>query len=928
MKVIPVDSVDLSVLIVDSADPTPLASNLSYSVGLQNGGPTNATGVVMTDRLPPGVNFVSAVSSQGSCNQAAGVVTCALGSLARGTSAIVTITVRPTVSAQLSNFVSVVSTEFDHAPENNTDIEFTRTGVANMAVAINANPNPVVAGQPLTFTLTAINLGPDPAPSAELSFSVDSAFCEQSISVSQGTVTRDGSGLAAAFGLLPVNGQATLTVTGVAGIDQPLFSSAGVSGGISDPDTSNNFANDTVTVLPGAGLLRFELPNVTVNESGGLAFLNVLRTGGSTGALTVQYATSNLTAVAGSDYTAATGALTFANGETLKQFAVTIRNDTNSECNELLLVRLFNAAGAGGATILCPDTEATVTITDDDGVYSGAVLLVSESTNQPPGSGDGFSSQPSVDASGRFVAFHSDAENLVAGDNNSDRDVFVRDLALGTTRLISRDSLITYGFDPVISGNGSNIVFNTTISELGDALFVHIGALNTNQGVSVTPAGDLAPGGGHAPTISSNGVVIAFESFSTELVALTDNNASGDVFVRDLNSQTTVLVSVNAAGTGSGNDHSHSAKVSADGRYVAFLSDAGDLVSNDTNGATDVFLRDLQAGTTTLVSRRNAGGGSGNGTSGFAVISADGRYVAFASSAPDLVATDNTFSFDVFLFDRVTGTNRIVSVNRFPGGFPGNDESYAPSISANGRYIAFESAATNLVANDLNGGIVDVFVRDVVVGTTVLASLDCAGVSSGNAGSFSPAIAGDGRSVAFLSRASDLTSGDFGEFDGGEEVIIAASGPGAGSYVQLFRRDLATNRTELVSRNVALTGGANNDSDEHGISFQGVTVVFTSFATDLVANDDNFFRDVFAWSSSATPPEPIPTLTITRQGANQVTLSWPSPSTGFNLESTGNLNSPIVWTPVNATITDNGLLRSVTLFIDLNSQARFFRLRK
>lgn len=929
VKVIPVDSVDLAVTTVDSADPVPLASNLVYSVTVQNNGPTNATGVVLTDRLSPGVTFVSATAAQGSCSQAAGVVTCNVGSVARGGATSVTITVRPTTYGLASNYVSVASAEFDHTPENNSDIEITRTGVANMAVAINANPNPVVAGQVLTFTVTAINLGPDPAPVASLSFSVDRAFCEQSIVVSQGTVARDDSFLEAVFGQLPVNGQATLTVSGVAGVDQPLFSSAGVSGGTSDLDTSNNFADDTVTVLPGAGLLRFELPNVTVNESGGPAFVNVIRTGGSVGALTVQYATSNLTAVAGSDFTSASGTLTFAAGETFKQFTVTVRNDTNSECNELLLVRLFNPTGGGGATVLCPDTEATVTITDDDGVYSGNVLLVSQTTNQPVGSGDGFSNTPSVDASGRFVAFESDADNLVPGDNNSDDDVFVRDLVLGTTRLISRDGLITYGYDPVISGSGSNIVFSTSLSGIGAALFVHIGALNTNEAVSVRPDGELASGGSYAPSISSNGVVIAFESYATELVPSSDNNFSRDVFVRDLAAQTTVLVSVNSAGTGTGNGDSYYAKVSADGRYVAFLSDASDLVGNDTNNAPDVFLRDLQAGTTTLVSRRNAGVGSGNGSSEAPVINADGRYVAFASYARDLVATDNTFSRDVFLFDRVTGTNRLVSVNRFPGGFPGDDESYDPSINASGRYIAFVSTATDLLVNDLNGGIADVFVRDVVAGTTVLASLDCAGVTSGNNISFNPVIAGDGRSVAFLSRASDLTSGEFGDFNGGgEETIVAAGGPGGGSYIQLFRRDLTTNRTELVSRNFALTGGANSDSYEPAISFRGVTVAFSSFATDLVSSDDNFNSDVFAWSSSATLPEPEPMLTITRIGVNQVRLSWPSPSTGYNLESTGNLNSPIIWTPVNTTVTDNGLLKSVTLFIDGNTAARFFRLKK
>jgi uncharacterized repeat protein (TIGR01451 family) len=926
VKIIPVNSVNLAVTISESADPVALTSNLVYSVTVQNSGPTNATGVVVTDRLPAGVTFVSATAAQGSCSQAAGVVTCNLGNVARGGFTTATITVRPTTYGLVSNYVSVASTEFDHTPENNSDISFTQAGIADLVAAISANPNPVVAGQPLTFTVTAINLGPDPAPAATLSFSVDSAFCEQSITVSQGTITREEFSLTAELGLLPVNGQATLTIIGVAGIDQTLSSSAAVDAGIADLNRANNFSGIDTAVLPGSGMLRFETASFIERETNGLAVIRVIRTGGSSGTLTAQYTTTNGTALAGSDYTARSGTLTFGPGVVSQQFTVPLVLDTLSECNETVGLRLFNGTGGTG-TVLCSDVDATLNIIDDDGVYTGAVLLVSVNTNQPAQSGDGFSGSPSISADGRFVAFQSYTDDLVEGDNNFRTDVFLRDLLSGTTRLISRDLLIDDGYSPVISGNGSNIVFNTSQGG-GQALFVHIGAQNTNQAVTIRPDGNLSSSGGTDPTISSNGTVIAFSSFANDLATLPDFNGNQDIFARDITAQTTVLVSVNLSGTAAGNGQSYNGRISADGRYVAFLSNASDLVPNDTNNATDVFLRDLQAGTTILVSRRNSGGGSGNGDNDEPAINADGRYVAFTSFARDLIANDDTFSRDVYLFDRVTGTNLLVSVNRF-GTRPPDGNSRGPSISANGRYIAFESAATNIVANDINGELTDIFVRDVIAGTTVLASLDCAGVVSGNDDSYAPAIAGDGRSVAFLSRASDLTSGDFGVFDGGgEETIVAAGGLGGGAFGQLFRRDLTTNRTELLSRNIELMGGANGDSYDHAISFRGTAVAFASYASDLVNNDFNFTSDVFAWSSSATPPEPEPTLTITRIGANQLTLSWPSPSTGYNLESTGNLNSPIVWTPVNATVTDNGLLKSVTLFIDLNTGARFFRLKK
>lgn len=922
-KVIPVDSVEMAVTKLDSPDPAPLASNLIYTVTVRNNGPTNATDVVVTDVLPAGVSFLSAATTQGACSHTAGLVTCTLGGIVRAGTASLTITVRPTAFGRLSNFVSVASAQFDHTPENNTDTEFTQAGVADMAVALSASPNPVTAGHTLTYTVTAINLGPDPAPSAFVHFSIDEAFCPQSFTVSQGTVASGGNFFNGTIGLLPVNGSATLTVTGVSGLDGPLFSSASAGSAVSDPSFANNSAGDTTTVLPGVGLLQFEPSSFTANESDGTASITIIRTGGSTGTLTVQYTTTNGTALAGSDYTAASGTLTFASGITSRQFNVPLRNDTNSECNEILGLRLFNATGGGAATVLCANLEATLAITDDDGLYTGAVLLVSVNTNQPPTTGGAYSGASSVSADGRFVAFESNASDLVPGDDNFDTDVFVRDLLTGTTRMISRDQFLFRSHSPEISGNGSNIAFRRDSS-----LFVHIGTLNTNQAVSVRQDGDLSSSSAYDATISSNGNVIAFTGSGTDFVTEPDANFLPDVFVRDIASQTTVLVSSKLGGNGSGNGQSYNARISADGRYVAFLSDASDLVANDTNGATDVFLRDLQAGTTTLVSRNHLGTGSANNTSDEPMINADGRYVAFTSYARDVVANDNTFSRDVFLFDRIAGTNRFVSVNRFGSG-PGNDDSYGASISANGRFIAFESMATNLVSNDLNGGTLDVFVRDTVAGTTVLVSLDCSGVGSGNSGSYGPVIAGDGRSVAFLSYASDLTSGDFGiPDDDGEAFTAASAGLGGGAHSQLFRRDLTTNRTELLSRNFALTGGGNNESYEPAISFQGLTVAFSSEASDLVENDDNFNSDVFAWSSSATPSEPIPTLTITRQGSNQVVLSWPSPSSGFTLESTDNLNSPILWTPVDALVTDNGLTKTVTLLIDTNITARFYRLRK
>jgi len=208
---------------------------------------------------------------------------------------------------------------------------------------------------------------------------------------------------------------------------------------------------------------------------------------------------------------------------------------------------------------------------------------------------------------------------------------------------------------------------------------------------------------------------------ANDLTADRDTNAADDVFVRDLQMGTTTLVSVNRSGTGSGNQDSgiYSA-ISADGRFVAFMSNASDLTANDTNGTQDVFVRDLQMGRTTLVSVNRFGTGSGNRFSELPTISADGRFVAFESYASDLAANDNNGpppfgplkGLDVFVRDLQMGTTTLMSINRSGTG-SGNDYSRLAVISPNGRLVVFQSNATDLVTTDDANGQPDLFVRPV-----------------------------------------------------------------------------------------------------------------------------------------------------------------------------------------------------------------------
>jgi Tol biopolymer transport system component len=230
---------------------------------------------------------------------------------------------------------------------------------------------------------------------------------------------------------------------------------------------------------------------------------------------------------------------------------------------------------------------------------------------------------------------------------------------------------------------------------------------------------------------------------------------------------TTERVSVDSAGNEGNSFVQRNASISADGRFVAFTSFATNLVPGDTNRRDDVFVRDRLTGTTELVSVDSAGN-QGNRDSGSPAISADGRFVAFHSVATNLVPGDTGNMTDVFVRDRLTGTTQRVSVDS--AGTEGNGASVEPAISGDGRFVAFYSFATNLVPGDTNGD-GDVFVHDRQTGTTERVSVDSAG-NQGSAisdGFRKVSISADGRVVAFVSVATNLVPGDT---NGGSDAFV------------------------------------------------------------------------------------------------------------------------------------------------------------
>lgn len=351
---------------------------------------------------------------------------------------------------------------------------------------------------------------------------------------------------------------------------------------------------------------------------------------------------------------------------------------------------------------------------------TGRTLLASRRTAGEPG--DALSSHACLAADGSAVGFMSVATNLVAGDTNGQPDIFVHDLRTSRTSRVSvaGDGSQAAGEsrDCAVSADGRFVAFTSTAENLvaddtnrAADVFLHDRSTGRTTRVSLGRGGRQADAASWAPALSHDGTTVAFLSHATNIVE-GDRNALPDVFVRDLRTRRTWRVSVATDGT-EGDWHADQLDLAGNGRHVAFETWARNLDPLDADERPDVYVHDLRRGRTTLVSR--GANGSGDGHCVNPVLDFSGRRVAYESLATNIVERPANAWMEVFVHDRRDGTTERASLA--PDGQQGSDDCGEASLSANGRWLAFAAKAKNLVPGDTNRK-VDIFVRDLRRGRT------------------------------------------------------------------------------------------------------------------------------------------------------------------------------------------------------------------
>lgn len=433
---------------------------------------------------------------------------------------------------------------------------------------------------------------------------------------------------------------------------------------------------------------------------------------------------------------------------------------------------------------------------DDTTLVSRADGVAGEAANGDAGTA------PAISGDGRFVAFVSAADNLSTADNDSVQNVFLRDTQAQTTTLISR---------------------------------------------ATGPGGPGADADSFTPSLSSDGRYVAFASLATNL-SDQDADTTRDIFVRDIQMETTTLVSRAdiSVGEAAGTSHSFNPSIDDSGNLVAFDSASDNLSPDDMDGTSDVYVRDISAGTTTLVSRANGFGSSanapGNGNSRRPSISANGQRIAFDSEADNLSADDNDAVRNIYVREpRFQFTQHLSRTTA--SGFvsePADGDSTGATLSSDGSVVTFMSLARNLSAVNPASQAPQVFKRKITAEETTLVSR-AAGADGAPAdrASFRARPSADGRYIAFSSMGDNLSDQD-------------------GPLKDVFVRDTVENRTALVSRATGPSGAAGaGNSFSPAISGSGLLVAFCSDADNISAQDNDAYVNLFTRELAAGLPAPV-----------------------------------------------------------------------
>jgi Tol biopolymer transport system component len=592
--------------------------------------------------------------------------------------------------------------------------------------------------------------------------------------------------------------------------------------------------------------------------------------------------------------------------------------------------------------LVAGDTNNSVDVFVTDRL-SGAVERVSIGTDGVQGNGYSYSASLSRD--GRYVTFLSSASNLVAGDTNGVDDVFLRDRALGLTlRLSVGAGGVQANSDAIaarIDAQGRLVCFVSSATNLvpddangSNDVFVRDVLQSTTALISRTPGGQPGNGSAEDCAIAADSGAVAFTSDASNLTATDPNGASRDVFVYEPSAGAIARIDAGES------NYFGAAQpdISADGRYVVFASDASTLPGPHAPYQPEIYFHDRTMSTTTRVSLSTTGqaparysdaprvapdgtvvlynafsddqvaddtnrqrdallytvavatrqraaapptalpsGGGGTQSS----LSADGRYIAFASAAGILAPSYGNGFMQVYVYDSALGTTSLISHDATGG--VGNAASLDPHLSADGRYVAFVSQAANLVADPDANGTYDVFLHDRMLGTTVRITSDAMGNAANDRSDFLT-MSADGRRLAFITQASNLLPGAttaerrllvFDRIDGFSRADISPTGtlPNAAvferasfsadgryiafasqansfvpaddnPYTDVFRKDLDGGALVLVSRR-SDGGFANQQCNDAAISGDGRFLAYRSIATNLVDGDDNGSADIF-----------------------------------------------------------------------------------